>query len=138
MSANILGNAGGQVKLAYDKNGKVIGYVDENGNVVDAHGNVIGHVDGAGNVVDENGNVIGKAVSLPQRRLAYDKNGNIMGYIDKDGNVIDPGGNIIGKVQPDGSIVDANGNVMVRPPLFGRRLVYDKDEWHGHVEDDGN
>ena len=109
---NILGNAGGQVKLAYDKNGKVIGYVDENGNVVDAHGNVIGHVDSAGNVVDENGNVIGKAVSLPQRRLAYDKNGNIMGYIDKDGNVIDPGGNIIGKVQPDGSIVDANGNVI--------------------------
>ena len=32
-------------KLAYDENGNVIGYVDENGNVYDFDGNLIGKAD---------------------------------------------------------------------------------------------
>ena len=44
----------------YDENGNLIGYIDENGNLVDANGNIIGRVDANGNILDADGNIIGK------------------------------------------------------------------------------
>ena len=54
-----------------------------NGAVVDANGNVVGYVDENGNVVTDE--IIGK--TGPKRRLAYDKDGNVIGYIDENGRL---------------------------------------------------
>lgn len=110
----------------YDKDGKLIGYIDENGNFVDANGNIIGkrnedgnligpdgkmigRVDENGNIVDENGNLIGEVLN---HKPVYDKDGNIIGYAETDGNVYDENGKLIGTVNANGEVVDANGNII--------------------------
>lgn len=46
-------------KFAFGKDGKLIGYVQEDGTVLDEDGNVIGYVDEDGNIVSTDGTVIG-------------------------------------------------------------------------------
>ena len=63
-AGNVIGKAdlpGKKVRFARDKNGKVIGLLDENGNVVDFDGKVIGKMQPDGSIVDAAGNVIGQA-----------------------------------------------------------------------------
>lgn len=98
----IIGRKGDTATLAYDANGNVIGYIDENGNVIDANGNIIGHVDENGNILDENGNIIGKRGNTVN--WALDVNGNVIGHVDENGVVRDFNGNIIGTVDENGAI----------------------------------
>ena len=100
----VIGQRGSTSRLAVDENGNVIGYIDENGNVVDFNGNVIGQVDANGNVVDKNGNIIGKATD-DFVDLAIGEDGKVVGYIDESGLVNGVDGNIIGYVDEDGNIV---------------------------------
>jgi len=151
-----IGKRGSTVRLAFDKDGNVIGYVDENGVVRDFNGNIIGHVDENGNIVDDNGNIIGK-VSDEWADLALDENGNVIGYIDKNGLVhrdgkiigyVDENGNIIGNLDDSGSIIgkqgakgalayDANGNVIGYIDENG--VVRDfNGNIIGHVDENGN
>ena len=118
-----IGKRGSTARLAIDKDGNVIGYVDDKGNVFDLSGNLIGHTDDNGNVIDENGNIIGRQ-SDEWRDLAIDENGNVIGYIDQEGMVHGAGGQIIGYVDENGNIIgnllqrniigkaDENGNVV--------------------------
>ena len=69
----IVGKALNGKKLAYDKDGKVIGYVDENDEVRDFKGNTIGKVSSGGAIVDADGKVIanvGKTSDI--KALAYE------------------------------------------------------------------
>ncbi len=89
-------------KKIFDKDGNFIGYLDENGNLVDADGNIIKRADE-------------KDQNLPaedSRQAVYDENGNLIGYINPDGTIVDLDGNVIGKILPDGTIVDLEGNVV--------------------------
>lgn len=113
-------------QMMFDENGNFIGYLDENGNLVDANGNIIGRLDENGNLVDVNGNIIGKLG--PDGKIvdsngkiigmaavgsqAYDANGNLIGTVDANGNIVDANGNIIGKLNDKGEVVDANGNII--------------------------
>ena len=106
----VIGQQGENMNLAYDENGNVIGYIDENGVVRDFNGNIIGHIDENGNVIDENGNIIGHRGA--GAKLAYDANGNIIGYIDENGNVIGADGKIAGHVDENGNIIDEDGNII--------------------------
>ena len=47
--------------MAYDENGNVIGYIDEDGTVRDFTGKLIGYLGEDGTIHDVNGNIIGKA-----------------------------------------------------------------------------
>ena len=75
-NGKIIGSTNDIRRLAYDKDGNVIGYVDEDGSVRDFKGNVIGKVDANGNIIDANGNIIGYADS--GEKIAYDANGKPM------------------------------------------------------------
>ncbi len=107
-------------QMIFDENGNFIGFLDENGNIVDANGNIIGRIDENGNIVDLNGNIIGRVAKKgspladKNLRAVYDANGNLIGYIDEDGNFLDLNGNIIGRVDENGNIIDANGNIIGR------------------------
>ena len=121
----------------YDKDGKLIGYIDENGNMYDLNGNLMGRIDENGNVYDADGNLIGKlkpALSDAECANAkyngevrdlngellytikcgkiYDKDGNLIGYIDENGNMYDLNGNLIGRIDKNGNVYDANGNLI--------------------------
>ena len=135
LAGNIIGKVGATQRLAYDADGNVIGYVDDDGTVRDFDGNVIGRMDASGNVVDANGNIIGQLGKT--QRLALDKNGRVIGKIDKDGNVHDFNGNEIGKVDSSGNIVDETGSIIGQSGE-ARRLAYDDNgNAMAYVEDDG-
>ncbi len=106
----IAGKKGKAIKVAYDKDGNIIGYIDEDGTVRDFNGNVIGKVDADGNIIDENGNIIGRVGG--DGNLALDKNGNVMGFIDKNNVAYDKNGKKLG-------VVDVSGNIRV----FGVRKI---------------
>jgi len=96
-------------KMVFDKDGNFIGYLDENGNIIDANGNIIGRMDENGNIVDKNGNPLGDVLN---NKPAYDKDGNLIGLADENGNVRNIDGKIIGTVDNQGNVVDANGNII--------------------------
>jgi YD repeat-containing protein len=104
--------AGKRLQATYDENGNLIGYVDENGNVVDAYGNVVGKVLADGSVVDLNGNVL--ATKATAANVVYDTNGQLVGYVDDNGNVVDAAGNIVAQINDAGEAVDATGNIIGR------------------------
>lgn len=58
-------------QLAVAADGRVLGHIDVNGNVLDKDGKVIGKLQADGSVVDGEGNVIGMAGE--KRKLVYDK-----------------------------------------------------------------
>ncbi len=98
-----------QRKMVFDKDGNLVGYLDENGNVRDKGGNIIATADSAGNAVDKDGNVIGAKL---QNRPVFDKDGNIIGHADENGNVLDANGKVIGKITENGEAEDASGNII--------------------------
>ena len=100
---------GKKVRQAIGPDGKVIGWIDEDGIVRDETGKIIGRVNSNGLIVDDNGNVIGIA---DNQKIVVDENGNVIGYVGADGQVVDKNGNVIGKVLPDGTVVDKDGNLL--------------------------
>lgn len=70
-SGENLGSAGNFKRLAYDKDGKVIGYVTPDGTVKDFKGNLIGRMSADGTILDKKGRAIGKAGDF--RKVATDK-----------------------------------------------------------------
>lgn len=97
-------------QLAVAADGRVLGHIDANGNVLDKDGKVIGKLQADGSVVDGEGNVIGMAGE--KRKLVYDKNNKVIGYVDAKGKVLDFNGNVLGEAVEGGEIVDARGNVI--------------------------
>ena len=113
--------------VLYDKNGNVIGYVDEFGNIRNKNGDIIGkiHPDGT---VEVNGKVMGKLDTNPPCKkydgevldkngevkyrikncVVYDRYGNILGTIDENGIIRNPNGDVIGEIHPNGDF-ELNG-----------------------------
>ena len=136
-----IGKVGTEKRLAYDKDGNVIGYIDDDGTVYDFNGNVIGHIDENGNIVDENGNVIGHAGE--HHKLVYDENGNVIGYVDENGTVHDMSGKVIGRVDKNGNAVQTVKE-ETEHPVVGKKgaaiqLAYDENgNVIGYIDEDGN
>ena len=107
-------------KFAFDKNGKVIGVINKNGDVVDKNGKVIGNITPDGSIIDKNGKVIGKTA---QEKYVYDESGNIIGRVLADGTVVDEEGNVTGKLLPDGTVVGLEGSILGYADA--KNLVYD-------------
>lgn len=69
-------------KFAFGKDGKFIGYVQEDGTVLDEDGNIIGYVDEDGNVVSSDGTIIGSV----QNQDDKEEGGlSVYGKFDPDG-----------------------------------------------------
>ncbi len=120
-SGKTIGQVGKEVAIAYDEKGNILGFVNDNNEVVDANGNVVGYVDANGRVSNEDGKIIGSTGT--QMRIAYDKDGKMIGFADEFGNIKDSKGNIIGK-EENGKIVDANGNEIGKVGEY-KQIVYD-------------
>ncbi len=100
-------------KMIFDKDGNFLGYLDENGNLVDANGNIIGRLDENGNIIGLDGNIKIKAEDGDiGNRPVYDKDGNLIGIADSTGIVRNAEGKIIGQVNEKGDVIDANGNII--------------------------
>lgn len=86
-------------QMVFDKDGNFIGYLDENGNLVDKDGNIIRRYD------EKDGEELGE-------RPVFDKQGEIIGVADAEGVVKNIDGKILGQLNEDGDLVDANGNII--------------------------
>ena len=115
----------------YGQDGKKIGIVDKDGNVLDANGNIIGKLNENGEVVDATGNVIGS-----KNRNWFDKDSIVTTTseypkIEKDEDVspalklledskyykslgiaLTPDGEYLGDILEDDTVVDADGNIV--------------------------
>ncbi|MGN0903693.1 MAG: TrbI/VirB10 family protein, partial [Alphaproteobacteria bacterium] len=116
LAGNVIGQAAPAKEMVgravYGPDGKLLGYVGEDGLVRDANGNVIGRVMPDGTVVDLNGNPIGRVSATESVRAAIGRDGKFLGMIQPDGTLRDKDGRVIGRVLPDGTVVDLNGNVI--------------------------
>ena len=99
----------GSYQIVVDDEGKFLGYINENGELIDEKGNVIGHKNKEGQIVDKDNKVIGK---VPEKEKAYDTAGNFVGYVNPDGTVENEDGKIIGTLDKDGTVRDASGNIL--------------------------
>ena len=106
---NIIGSTGMIRKIAYDSNGKAIGYVDKDGTVKDFNGNLIGKMREDGSIVDKKGRIIGKAGEY--KEVALDEKGNVIGYKNENGHIVNEKGEIIG-------FIDEHGNVIKKVQLL--------------------
>lgn len=98
-----------RLKMIFDENGRLLGYLDENSDLVDKDGNIIGTTNENGELVDKDGNVLKK---MPENAPVYDKAGNVIGYADAEGKVKDLNGKVIGQLDENGNLLDANGNII--------------------------
>ena len=98
-----------QKQKIYGKDGKLLGDMDEKGNLVDENGDIIGRVDKDGNIIDDSNEVVKTSA---QSEKVYDKEGAMIGVVDAKGNVIDANGKIVGKLSDSGNVIDANGNII--------------------------
>lgn len=100
----------------YDKDGNLIGYIDENGNMYDLNGNYMGRIGADGTFYDADGNVAGRFypdakrgyVSGAKALLAGSTNRSMFGNADLAGRKIAIGDKSF-LVLPDNRIIDAKG-----------------------------
>ena len=108
-SGDIIGRSGEARETVVGEDGKIRGYIEDDGNVMDLNGKRIGRVDDSGNIIDDDGNILGN--NGKNAALAIDGEGNVFGYIDDDG-LVRNGDEIVG-------IVDVAGNIRT----IGRRII---------------
>ncbi len=97
------------MQAVVDKDGNIIGFVDENGNVFDLNGNLIGKKNKDGSITDKDGKILGSTLA---KEDVYNEKGEIIGTTTPDGKVVDANGKIIGTLNENGDVVDANGNII--------------------------
>lgn len=120
--------------IVVDDNGKIVGRLDDNGNVIDNNGEVIATRDAEGNLVNNSGKVVGKVIDPD---IVYDDEGKIVGRVMSDGSVVNHKGEVIGRRDENGKIVDGLGKIIGK--LFDVNKVYDeKGNLVGLVQPDGS
>ena len=109
------GEVMGPHRMVYDRDGNVLGRLDEWGQLVDKDGNVIAVLDENGKLVTpqrrdtwgiEEGAVIGPdGERMGPGRTLLDRHGNVLGTVDEHGIVRNADGEIIGAIGEDGRYV---------------------------------
>ncbi|MDD4519540.1 MAG: hypothetical protein PHI50_01455, partial [Alphaproteobacteria bacterium] len=129
----------GRVVVGLD--GKVVGYVDENGNVVDKDGEIVGFFSEEGSFIGSKGKVSEGWKIVGDK--VYDKKGNLIGNISESGDVIGTDGkptgfrvikgrvydeknNLIGTIDKDGNVLGLDGSSTGLKAVEGT-LIVDKD-----------
>lgn len=126
-NGRVVGRIGAEEKrLALTADGRLLGHIDDEGNVFDVDGKLIGQVRDDGTIVDKNGKIIGK--SGEKRKLVYGKDNKVIGYVNDDGKVVGTDGRVIADVVKSDSkmrmqplspieergapVYDQNGNII--------------------------
>ncbi len=97
------------LEVVIDDKGNIVGYLDEDGNVVNKEGTVIGYKNSTGELVDDNGKKLGRVADLQK---IFDTDGNLVGYVKSDGTAVDQDGKTIGRLNDDGTVSDASNNLI--------------------------
>src|SRR3990167_4452519 len=98
--------------LVYGPDGKVLGRVGPNGEVLDAKGRIVGYVGADGVVKNAKGDVIGQVSQIKAGELVYGPDGKVLGRVGPNGEVLDANGRVVGYVGPDGVVRNAQGQVI--------------------------
>ena len=98
--------------LVYGPDGKVLGRVGPNGEVLDAKGRIVGYVGADGVVKNAKGDVIGQVSQVKEGALVYGPGGKVLGRVGPNGEVLDANGRVVGYVGPDGVVRNAQGQVI--------------------------
>src|SRR3990167_8668411 len=98
--------------FVYGPDGKVLGRVGPNGEVLDAKGRIVGHVGPNGVVKNEKGEAIGQASEVREGALVYGSDGKVLGRVGPNGEVLDAKGRVVGYVGPNGVVKNAKGQVI--------------------------
>ena len=96
-------------EMVFNEEGEFVGYLDENGNLVDSNGKIIGYVNKDGKIINKEGQEVGQRQT---QQAVYDKEGNIIGRVNKEGLVVNADGKVVGRLTEAGDVVDANGNII--------------------------
>lgn len=94
----------------YDRQGRLIGALDSDGDVRNAQGKVIGKLDSDGLVRGLHDEIIGELGATAPGTPVYDAQGHLVGTIGSDGIVRDSQGKALGKLGADGMVRDSHGN----------------------------
>ena len=97
------------LEVVIDDQGKIAGYLDEDGNVVNKEGEVIGYKNSDGELLDNSGKKIGRVADLQK---IFDMDGNLVGFVKSDGSAVDKDGKTIGRLNDDGTVSDASNNLI--------------------------
>ncbi|OGT24644.1 MAG: hypothetical protein A2W47_06170 [Gammaproteobacteria bacterium RIFCSPHIGHO2_12_38_15] len=114
--------------LVYGPDGKVLGRVGPNGEVLDAKGRIVGYVGADGVVKNAKGDVIGQVSQVKEGGLVYGPDGKVLGRVGPNGEVLDANGRVVGYVGPDGVVRNAKGKVIGQASqIKAGELVYGPD-----------
>ncbi len=145
----------------YDKDGKLIGTIDADGNMFDLDGNYMGRIDKNGNVYDKNGKLIGKFKPTGTQDTecenaqyngevydkngellyriecgkVYDKNGKLIGTIDANGNMYGLDGKYMGRIDENGNVYDKNGKLIGKLKSNSSGVSCPNAQYNGDVHD---
>ena len=100
-------------KIVIDGNGKYLGYINEDGIVVNKNGSP-GYVTSDGRMIDTFGNEVDCSINNTNvgSKIAVGQNGEFLGYVCADGKIIDKDNNIIGSTNANGQILNTSGAVV--------------------------
>lgn len=127
-----IGKAGDFRKVATDKNGNTIGYVDEHGRVVDEKGKIVGFIDKNGNVVKAGDTVIGK--TCVRKKVVYNRRNQIIGFVEANGTVKDFKNKVIGS-DKNGDVADTKGILIGKTGIALNVVRRSDDVVIGYVDD---
>ena len=109
----------------YDKQGKLLGTLGNDGKVRDSQGTVIGKLASDGRVRGLNDEVIGRLGATAPGTPVYDRQGHLFGTVASDGIVRDASGKALGRLTASGIVEDANANPVasIKPPTKANAAV---------------
>lgn len=94
----------------YDNQGKLVGTVDDHGQVRDSQGKIIGTLDRDGLLRDADQRVIGKVGATEPGTPLYDQQGRLIGTVGSDGVVRNSQGGAIAHLDSDNVARNVQGN----------------------------
>lgn len=121
-------------------NGKILGYINPKGMVLNKSGKIIGGIVPKGIAIDNScrfiGNVSdnGKVIDDYEQEIGYvlldgtvlDADGNKLGFIVLQGIVKNDNGDVVGFVNPEGRVIDSKGAILGCPDFEGNVFIKKK------------
>ena len=98
-----------KLEVVVDDKGNIVGYLDEDGNIVNKNGDIIGYKSTEGELLTNDGKKIGRVANLQK---IFDTDGKLIGYVKADGSAVNEDGKVIGKLNEDGTVTDASNNLI--------------------------
>ena len=98
-----------KLQVVVDDKGNIVGYLDEDGNIVNKNGDIIGYKNTKGELIDKEGKNIGR---VADRQKIFDTDGKLVGFVNADGNAVNEDGKVIGRLNDDGTVTDASNNLI--------------------------